>query len=164
MPTNDTETWAGLLDFLRPKGPTEWLEHNAPKAPSHLVAQEEIKKEDVKGILQEVGMTKEEFIELALSQPDLWDEDEKYYMEAVLDGSEDDHLLEQLAHQYFSGARQPKKKEEPPPPPPKEDRLDLSLVPPDLPDRVSTIPDLDVLEGTMDVGKWWEKKPGPSRG
>lgn len=161
--TNGTETWEGLLNLLKPETRSEWLERNAPKPPSHLVVPEEVKKEDVRDILQEVGLTKEEFIDLALSQADLWDEDELHYMESVLDGA-DPTLLEELAHQYFSGLRQPKKEEELPPPPPKRDQLETSLVPPDLPDRVSSIPDLDVLEGTMDVGKWWEQKKGPSRG
>lgn len=159
MPTDKLETWTGLLDFLKPKSTEEWLRSAAPTPPSHLVIPEKITKEEVRSILHEVGMTKEEFVELALSQPELWDEDEKYYLEATLDGELEGKLLEQLAHQYFSGARQPKKKQEGASVQVAK-KLDDTLVPPDLPDRVSTIPDLDVLKGTMDVGKWWEKNSG----
>lgn len=160
--TDDAEMWSSLLEKMRPKSLEEWFRKEAPRVEVSIGVDKSVPKSVVgeagPSILQSLGLSREEFVELALSQPDLWDEDEKYYMESVLDGA-DPTQLEQLATQYFSGARRPKRKEEKPPaPPPPPPELDTQLVPPDLPNRISSIPDLPVLEGTMDVGKWWEKK------
>jgi hypothetical protein len=153
------DDWKDLLKQYEPVSLDRWLKENAPKVSSFEEPPPEIKRRQLEDLLQTMRMTKEEFITLALSQPDLWTDEELHYLEAAYAGG-DSERIEQFAMEYFYGTRWPKTKEkEEPVQQIEEDKLETNLDPPDLPSGTASIPDLPALEGTLDVGKWWEKRP-----
>lgn len=153
------DDWKGLLSYIKPRtaGELHELFDARPPCPPDMNDTPSPVERSQQTLLEQLRITKNEFVELALTQPDLWNPDELDYLHlAAEEGSTDEHL-EELAQVYFSGERQSKK------PPPKQHvpvppKLDMSLEEmPDLP-RTTTIPDLEVLGGTESVDRWWEKQ------
>lgn len=154
------ESWEDLLEYTRPRSKAELHELFDLKPPqlpdpSEPPMQEEPPREPT--LLEQLRLKPDEFVELALQQPNLWTEDELDYLNLVAYEGEIDERLDELAKEYFTGDRQRQEEPGDPTPPPAPAALDTSVDLPDLP-GTTTIPDLDVLEGTADVDRWWEKQ------
>lgn len=150
--------WEGMVNYFRPRATKELHELfdiAPPTLPDPSAPPQEVERQRPT-LLEQLRLTEEEFVELALAAPQLWNEEELDYLHlAAEDGTVDEHLGE-LVHAYFSGERHQKSKPKPtvaPILPTVDTSLDEM---PDLP--TSTIPDLEVLEGTQSVDRWWEKQ------
>ena len=150
------DSWEELVQYVKPRTAEELDDFFAPKPPNHTDVTEISKKEEA-NLLEQLKVTPEEFVELAFQSPEMWDEEELDYLQTVAANGIVDERLDDLAKEYFYGKRERKQEEQPinfaaePP-------LDMNIeLPPELP-SMDSIPDLDVLEKTVNVDRWWEKK------
>ena len=162
-----SQDWQQLLEYIRPKTPEE-LQRSFGVAPPLLLGvkppspptTEELpppNKKPPRTILEELRIHPDEFAELALQQPELWEPDELEKLHQLAAGDINVQEVDALVKGYFSGARAPKKTTSVLPRS-HDYELDTRLsLPLDLP-GVSSIPDLETLEKAVDIGKWWEKR------
>lgn len=158
--THETpDSWEGMLAYFRPRTAEElhdYFDVKPPTPPDPNEPPPEVERGQP-GLLEQLRLTDVEFVELALIQPHLWKDEELDYLHTVAEEGKADEQLEELAKIYFSGERRQQKK---PPPPVTSAKLDTTLEMPDLEIQTSSIPDLETLEGTMNVDRWWEKQKG----
>jgi len=159
-PSEAPESWEGMLAYFKPRTTEELHSYfdakpPAPPDPNERPPEVEHRRPT---LFDQLHLTEEEFVELALSQPQMWEDEELDYLHLAAEEGETDERLEGLANIYFSGVRHSQKAKRTTPPPTPSLNTSLSDMP-GMP-GITTIPDLDVLEGTKSVDRWWEKQKG----
>jgi len=104
--TGPPDERAGLLElmaYLRPKS------KGAITAELHRSLQARPREEDTQfaGILGELGITPQEFAQMAHNRPELWDREQTEYLEAIANGYPHTDLIFQLAEDFFTEAAAP---------------------------------------------------------
>lgn len=164
-PVDDLEK---IQEYIKPSGGGELFGvlESSSVPPNELYAASERPLSPPTGpsIFEEIGVEKEEFVELALQQPELWDDGE---LGEIMDSFVTDtntERFESLARDFFTGYKTAPVK---PPEPPKrqtaeEIREELGLEGEDIelePDLLSmSIDDMDKPKDAIDVGDWWINK------
>lgn len=96
-PPKEGATLAELMDYLKPMNKGE-LASTLNNSFSSSSAEPEV--EDW-GILTSLNMTPLEFAEMAVNYPDMWSGDELHYLDSILDGTEPDNTIVDLAERFF---------------------------------------------------------------
>lgn len=142
----------GLMEYIRPRTADEFSAELAqpmsvPEPPPRLE-------------LTDLGLSPEEFAELALQAPDLWDEEELDQLYQRASGEDVD--VDDLMTSYLTRTKkrpdpvvlQPPKDE----PEADEGLPDTLALPPPAAVSTEQIPDLDELKDLADVTDWYVKK------
>lgn len=161
-PTDDLKS---IQDYLRGGAPEEILESLGPRTADTFYMETETPLSPPTGpsIFEEIGVGKDEFVELALQQPEVWEDGE---LDDIMDsfvGEGSPERLEHLAREFFTGYRTA-----PPPAPPTPPKIptvdeikeDLGLEDEDidLSPLPGSISDMETSDDTVDVGDWWINK------
>lgn len=162
-PSEDLEA---LQEYFRPAGDFEVSDSFYPQA-ADLITDTDRPLTPPTGpsIFEEAGLDREEFLQLALQEPDIWDDGELDEIMEACAGSGDEKRLEFLAREFLTGYRtqqlpprdQPRRAQTE-----EEIREELGLENEDVdlsPDGGSTsILSMEPGEGEIDVGDWWISK------
>jgi hypothetical protein len=162
-PSEDLEA---LQEYFRPAGPSEVSDSLYPQDVDLITDTERpLSPPTGPSVFEEAGLDREEFLELALQEPDVWNDGELDEIMAAYSGSGDEKRLEFLAREFLTGYRTEQL-------PPKElhhfaqteeeIREELGLEDEDLDltpeSRSPSILSMEPGEGELDVGDWWISK------
>lgn len=161
-PSDDLEA---LQEYFRPAGATEVMDSLYPQGTDLVTdAEQPLSPPTGPSIFEEAGLDKDEFIELALQEPDVWNDGELEEIMEAYSGGGDNKRLEFLAREFLTGYRTAQL-------PPKvqhraqteeEIREELGLEDEDVEltpeSRSPSILSMELGEGELDVGDWWTSK------
>lgn len=129
----ETDDLSQIMEYIRPKSNddiTARLLEN--KRRGSIVARDD-------NPLSEYGIGVDEFVELALQDPEFWDDEDIEYLHSVGAGEVSGNRIKELAHKYFTGDR-------------KVEKVDQK--------RESPVIYRDWKEmpmGSLNVGEWWKE-------
>lgn len=105
-PPREGATLHELMAYLRPKsdGAISAELHQHFQARAHPQPEGDTR---FAGILGELGIPPQEFAQLALSRPELWDRDQLEYLETIAGGYPHNDLIYSLAEEFFTEAAAP---------------------------------------------------------
>lgn len=154
VPTNDLRA---IQRYIKPRSPSEVLGFFPPQEPEP----SSLAGGDEEDFISQFGLTFDEFVDLAMQQPELWDEHELEDLVGAFTGDVPKARIHNLAIEYFTGQRRDRQGKQVEPPSPKPTMtLDEDLGEAQLEEPKSVmapIPDMDKPAGSLDVGEWWSK-------
>jgi hypothetical protein len=165
-PPRESASLQELMLYLRPKSKGE-LSSELRKSFTSSGAHQELEQENW-GLITELGMNPVQFAQLALTRPELWDDEQIEYLETIAAGYPPGNRIIELAEDFFTDAAVP-----PQPEPRDEDtggtegedldplqrheRALTALVAPTP--ALTPLHTKEVLPVVGDVGDdWWKKK------